>query len=468
MRTQRPRLGLGTLALLVAGTGGCVASPAPPPAAAVVAAEPVDGFAFTNVNVLPMDGDRVLRDQTVVVVDGRIAALGPASSTAVPAGVTRVDGRGRYLIPGLAEMHGHLPNQVGEQATNTLFLYVAAGVTTVRGMQGHPVQLTLRRQVEAGDLVGPRLWLSGPALTGNAAADPATGARLVREQHAAGFDLLKIHEGLSPETYAEIMRTAHALGIPGGGHVPDAVGVEGVLAARQSTIDHLDNYIDALQPPGSPALSAQGAERMRLLGLHADPARIPALVDATRRAGVAVVPTMPLWEVLIGSASLESLRALPELRYMPPAMVNSWVMSHQNRLQSIDPASARRHAQIRNQLLEAMSDGGVAVLLGSDAPQQFSVPGFSIHNEMEAMVAAGMSPYAVLHSGTLAVARHLGNDAEAGTIAVGRHADLVLLEANPLQDISAVRRQAGVMIRGDWLPAGEITRRLRAIEASYR
>jgi imidazolonepropionase-like amidohydrolase len=463
MRVHLSIVHIIALAPLLAGTVGCFASE--PPGSTAAAA---GGHAFMNVNVIPMDAERVLRDQTVVVRGGRIEAIGPATNVSVPAGVTRINGRGRYLIPGLAEMHGHLPNQPGEQAANTLFLYVAAGVTTVRGMQGHPVQLDLRRQVEAGQLTGPRLWLSGPALTGNAARDPETGARLVREQHAAGYDLLKIHEALSPETYEAIMRTAREVGIPAGGHVPDAVGVQAVLSARQGTIDHLDNYIDELQPPNSPALSADGAERARLLGLHADPARIPALVDATRRAGVAMVPTMPLWEVLIGAAPLEALRALPELRYMPPVMVNSWVTSHQNRLAVTDAASARRHAEIRNQLLKAMSDGGVTILLGSDAPQQFSVPGFSIHNEMESMVAAGMSPYAVLHSGTLEVARHLGTEAEAGTIAVGRNADLVLLDGNPLENISAVRRLAGVMIRGQWLPAAEIGTRLRAIEASYR
>jgi imidazolonepropionase-like amidohydrolase len=450
--------------VLAAAAAGCVAVAGPRPQAALGG----DAIAFTNVNVIAMDGERVLRDQNVIVSGGSIVAVGPAAATAVPSGVRQVDGQGRYLIPGLAEMHGHLPFQTGELAEHTLFLYVAAGVTTVRGMQGHPVQLDLRRHVEAGRLVGPRLWLSGPALTGNAAGDPAAGERLVREQHAAGYDLLKIHEGLSPETYTAIMNTARQLGMQAGGHVPDPVGVRGVLAARQTTIDHLDNYIDELQPPGSPALSATGAERARLLGLHADPARIPELVQATRQAGVAQVPTMPLWEVLIGSAPIDRLRALPELRYMPTATVNSWIMSHENRLAATDQASARRHAEIRNQLLKAMSDGGVEILLGSDAPQQFSVPGFSIHNEAEAMVRAGMTPYQVLYSGTVAVARHLGTSDVAGTIAPGRNADLVLLEANPLENISALRRIGGVMVRGVWLPQSEIAARLRAIEDGYR
>jgi imidazolonepropionase-like amidohydrolase len=430
---------------------------------------PAEGsYVFTNVNVIPMDSERVLRDQNVVVANGRITAVGPAASTAAPAGATRIDGRNRYLVPGLAEMHGHLPFQEGELANNTLFLYLAGGVTTVRGMQGHPVQLGLRRQVDAGELPGPRLWLSGPALHGNSAGDPATGERLVREHHAAGFDLLKIHEGLSPETYAAIMRTARSLDMPAGGHVPDAVGLEGAIAARQGTIDHLDNYIDALQPPDSPALTETGAERARLLPLHADRGRIPALVQATREAGVAVVPTMPLWEVLIGAVTLDELRQRDELRYMPPQTVDAWINTHENRMRGVDAQAARAHAEIRDELLKAMSDGGVVILLGSDAPQQFSVPGFSIHHEMEHMVRAGMSPFQVLYSGSVAVARHLGIGDAAGTVAVGRNADLLLLDANPLDDISAVRRRAGVMVAGHWYAADAIANRLARIEASYR
>jgi imidazolonepropionase-like amidohydrolase len=439
-----------------------------PPARAQDIRPAADAIAFTNVNVVPLDAERVLRDQNVVVQDGRIVALGPAATTTVPADARQVDGTGRYLIPGLAEMHGHLPAQEGALANNTLFLYVAGGVTTVRGMQGHPVQLELRRRVDAGELVGPRLWLAGPALSGNSAADPATGARLVREQHAAGFDLLKIHEGISPETYAAIVRTARALDMPFGGHVPDPVGLDGAIAARQGTIDHLDNYIDALQPASSPALEATGPARARLLGLHADAALIPELVRRTREAGVAVVPTMPLWEVLIGAASLDELRARDELRYMPPQTVANWVSAHENRMNVVDRAAARRHAEIRNQLLVALHEGGVSILLGSDAPQQFSVPGFSIHNELEHMVRAGMSPYAALRSGTVEVARHFGRAERAGTVEVGKDADLILLDANPLEDISAVRRQAGVMAAGHWHAADEIRRRLDEIEAEYR
>jgi hypothetical protein len=420
-------------------------------------------YAFTNVNVVPMDSERVLRDQTVVVQDGRITAVGAAAVMAIPAGATRIDGTGRYLLPGLAEMHGHLPGASAAAAEDILFLYVAGGATTVRGMQGHPAQLELKRRVDAGELIGPRMWLAAPALGGN--IDAATAEQRVRAAGEAGFDLLKVHEGLSRDAYAAIVRTATELGLPWGGHVPFDVGVHGALAARQSTIDHLDDYVEAMQPPGSPALAAAGAERARLLPLHADEALIPQLARATREAGVAVVPTQVLWEVLLGARESGDMVGRPENRYMPRATVEGWVTWTDNRRAQTDAAAAAREVQLRNRLLKAMHDEGVLILMGTDAPQIFSVPGFALRRELPLMVEVGMSPYHVLRTGTVNVAEFLGIADEAGMVAPGMRADLLLVEGNPLDDITALERNAGVMVGGRWLPPEYIRRRLDDIAA---
>jgi imidazolonepropionase-like amidohydrolase len=427
-------------------------------------------YAFTNVNVVPMDSDRVLADQTVVVQAGRITAVGPAASVRVPAGAVRIEGRGRYLLPGLAEMHGHIPGGASAAlAEDVLFLYVAAGATTVRGMQGHPSQLELKRRVEAGELLGPRMWLAAPPLSGgaNSAATPENAERLVRAAKDAGFDLLKVHEGIPAESYAAIVRTAREVGLPWGGHVSEYVGVAGALAARQSTIDHIDDYLDAMQPPGSPALAASGAERVRLLPLHADESRIPELARRTREAGVAIVPTQILWEVLRGARAPETMIDRAENRYMPRMMVDGWAMQVGQIHGNASRESAAREVVLRNRLLKAMSDEGVLILMGTDAPQLFSVPGFSLYRELPVMVDAGMSPYEVLRSGTVNVALFFGIEDEAGTVAVGRRADLLLLEANPLDDIRAVERKAGVMVDGRWLSRAYLDERLAAIAAKH-
>jgi imidazolonepropionase-like amidohydrolase len=433
------------------------------PAAAQVPAR--GDYAFTNVNVIPMDRERVLADQTVIVQDGRIVSVGPAAAARVPAGATRIDGRGRFLMPGLAEMHGHIPGANAAVAEDVLFLYIAAGATTVRGMQGHPAQLEMKRRARAGEIIAPRLWLAAPPLSGQNVPDAAAAERLVRQAKESGFDLLKVHEGIQPEPYEAIVRTAREVGLPWGGHVSQFVGVEGALRARQSTIDHIDDYIEALNPPSSPAWSASGGERVRLMALHADESRIPELARATREAGVAIVPTQILWEVLRGARDPQTMIDRPENRYMAPMQITGWTNQVNNLRANSDPAAAAREVQLRNRLLKAMSDEGVLILMGTDAPQLFSVPGFSLHRELPVMVEAGMSPFEVLRSGTVNVAKFLGIESEAGTVAPGRYADLLLLDANPLNDIGAVERVAGVMFDGRWLSADAIRTRLEAIAA---
>ena len=428
---------------------------------------PRGDYAFTDVNVIPMDSERVLSGQTVLVSNGRISAVGPAADVTVPAGAVRIDGRGRYLMPGLAEMHGHIPGANAAAAEDVLFLYVAAGATTVRGMQGHPSQLELKRRAVAGEIIAPRLWLAAPPLSGNNVPDAASAERLVRAAKDAGFDLLKVHEGIPADAYAAIVAAATEADLPWGGHVSQYVGVDGALRARQSTIDHMDDYIEAMNPPSSPGWNAGGGERVRLMALNADESRIPDLARATREAGVAIVPTQILWEVLRGARDPALMVDRPENRYMAPMTITGWTNTVASIRSAADPEAAAREVQLRNRLLAAMNDAGVLILMGTDAPQLFSVPGFSLHRELPIMVEAGMTPWEVLRTGTVNVAKFFGIENEAGLVAVGHRADLLLLEANPLEDISGIERTAGVMIDGRWLPADLIRARLEAIAAKH-
>jgi imidazolonepropionase-like amidohydrolase len=423
-------------------------------------------YAFTNVNVVPMDAERLLTDQTVVVESGLISALGAAAQTPVPANAIVIDGRGRYLLPGLGEMHGHLPTAVAE-AEDFLFLYLAGGATSVRGMQGHSSQLEIRRRVNDGLLLGPRMWLAAPSLSGNSVADVTAAERLVRDAKTAGYDLLKVHEGLTADVYAAIVTTATEVGLPWGGHVSQFVGVPGALAAGQSTIDHLDDYVEAMQRPGSPALAATGPQRRPLMAVHADPATISGLAEATREAGVAVVPTQMLWETFGGTRDPQVLRARAENRYMSKAIIDDWYARIRTIYSSADREAGAREALLRQRLLKAMNDAGVLILMGTDAPQVFSVPGFSLHRELPLMVESGMTPYEVLRTGTVNVARHLGIEDRAGTVAVGNYADLLLVADNPLEDITAVAKNSGVMVDGRWLAPDFIAERLEAIAAKY-
>ena len=419
------------------------------------AAQTGQTVAFTNVSVLPMDSNRVLQNQTVIVTNGRIAAIGPAGSAKVPAGATQVEGRGKFLMPGLAEMHGHVPPPTApkELTENVLFLYAASGVTTVRGMQGAPGQLELRERAKSGELIAPTLYLAGPPFSGNAVKTPEDASARVRQQKSEGWDLLKVLTGLSIESYDAMARTAKEAGIPFAGHVPAAVGVVHALDMGQQTIDHIDGYAEHLDGETKPVAAAA----------------VQDLVARTKKAGAWIVPTLVVWETLRGPVTLESRTGLAELKYLPRDQVTQWTGALQKRLTNpqFNSAQAKLYIDNRMQILKALHAGGVGILLGSDAPQQFNVPGFSIHHEMKRMADAGMSQYEILKSGTANVGQYFKAQDDFGTIAVGKRADLILLDGNPLQDLANAERRSGVMIRGRWIPEADIQSRLRQIAAAY-
>ena len=425
---------------------------------AATPAAPVS-VAFVDVSVLPMDAERVVPHQTVVVTGDRIVQIGASSEVKVPAGAQRIDGAGKFLLPGIGEMHGHNPplGSSREYIENVYFLFLANGVTTVRGMLGWPGQLELRDQVKSGQILGPSLYLAGPSFSGsggNAVLSPVAAEARVRLQKAEGWDLLKVHPGLKREVYDAMARTADEVGLRFAGHIPADVGLVHAIERRQETVDHLDGYIEHLQAENAPV----------------DRVKLAEIVKLTRDTGTAVVPTMVLWETIIGAANLPQMLAYPELRYMPRAEVERWQGVYERRTGGAN-FSAARAAQIaanRRMVLKALSDGGVTLLFGTDAPQEFSVPGFSIHREMQAQVAAGLTPYTVLRSATRNVGDYFKAKDAFGTVAAGQRADLVLLEANPLADIGNVARRAGVMVRGRWLSEAELQAGLARIAAGRK
>jgi len=426
---------------------------------------------FLNVNVVPMDQERVIPDQTVVIKNGIITEIASVSDTTVPAGVTRIDGSGKYLMPGFTEMHGHLPGprDSPELTENILFLYVANGVTLLRGMQGHPQQLELRKKIQRGDLIGPRLLVSSPPLSGRNTKTPQIAETKVRESKAAGYDHLKIHENLSLEVYDTIVRTAHELQIPFAGHVSNFVGLRHALHSGQQTIDHLDNYIEAL---------VENRELVRKpviltpaeLVAEVNESKITDIVVETVKAGTAVVPTMALWEHFFGNATGSELQqSTLGLAYLPNDIVNDWAKRIDDLQADSGYSSANKKIiKLRRKILKALSNGGATILFGTDSPQLFSVPGFSIHKEMRIMVESGMSSYQVLSSGTSDVAKFYGAENESGQVAVGMRADLILVDDNPLHDIGNVAKRSGVMLNGRWFNKKDIQHRLEKIANPYR
>lgn len=420
-----------------------------------------DTTVFVNVNVIPMTSEDVLSQQTVIVKGDVIATIGDVETVPVPEEARVIDGTDRYLMPGLAEMHAHVPGMNSADLERYFALFVANGVTTVRGMLGQPSHLLLRDQLLSGKVFGPRLITSGPSLNGRSVSGAADGVRQVREQNAAGYDFLKIHPGLDAGEFAAIADAANELGIPFAGHVPAAVGVSNAIASGIATIDHLDGYMAALMPSNFDPSGGYGGFFDVLLADQVNADGIATFAAETAEAGVWNVPTQSLIEQLIDEVSVTELRNRPDMQYMPAATVDRWVGAKeaQQAERGFSPDVAAEAIRIRRALILALHRAGGRILLGSDAPQIFNVPGFSVHNELEILVASGLTPFEALQTGTVNVADFLGLD--TGSVDIGRQADLVLLDANPLEAIGNSRRVHGVMVRGAWYSGADLERRVR-------
>jgi imidazolonepropionase-like amidohydrolase len=422
--------------------------------AAFAAALPLcaDVVVFRNVNVVPMTTAKVVEKQTVLVRDGRIEAVG--KNVKAPKGAKVIDGTGKYLMPGLAEMHGHVPpaNAPNKLAEDVLFLYVANGITTVRGMLGHPGQLELREQAKKGEVVSPNLYLAGPSFNGQSINSVEEAIDKVKAQKAEGWDLLKVHPGLTRGEYDAMAKTAREVGIRFAGHVPEEVGLMHALESGHETFDHIDGYVEYAGGDKGPLDEKKLAEAVRI----------------SKEKGVWIVPTSALWEVLYSAVPLETLQAYPELKYVPAKSVDLWSKMYEERLKQIPREVAANVMASRRQILGALHKGGVKILMGTDAPQQFSVPGFSLHRELLRMKEAGMSNYAVLESGTVNVGQYFANEDKFGTIAAGQRADLVLVDGNPLADLAHIARISGVMVNGRWLSRADLDKGLERIAGKYK
>ncbi len=414
---------------------------------------------FVNATVIPMDSDRLLPGMDVVVVGDRIESIHPTGIRMYPAEATRINASGKYLLPGLAEMHGHVPPTQGgtlpaRYVEDVLFLYLAGGITTVRGMLGYPNQLDLKHRINRGELMGPNLYLAGPSFSGGTVNSPEEATARVKQQVAEGWDLLKVHPGLTLEEFTAMAKTANELGIPFAGHIPEEVGLENAIKLGQQTIDHLDGYMAYASGMNAPVNESKLAEAIALSKEH----------------DIWVIPTQALWETLIGAADQVELKSYDEVKYMPKAVINSWDTYLNNISNSYLHSGpfARLHASNRDKLLKGLQDAGVKILMGTDAPQVYSVPGFSIHRELKSMSKAGLSNYDILRSGTFNVGSYFKSQDQFGVVAPGHRADLLLLPGNPLEDLGHLKAMEGVMVRGQWIPRSEIDRRLEQIEEAYR
>lgn len=416
----------------------------------------VPAFAETviikNVNVIPMTSPRVLEKQTVVVRDGRIQSVSKLP-VAADKEAQVIDGTGKFLMPGLADMHAHVPavNAKGGLMEDNLLMFLANGVTTLRSMFGQPGHTDVRNKSRFGQIVSPTLYVAGPVFSNQTIASTQEVIDRVRRQKKEGWDLLKVHSGLTIEQYDALAKTAKEEKIRFGGHIPAAVGLIHALDMGHETIEHMEGYIEFLDGTKGPV----------------DEKHLAAVVKKTKDAGAWVVPTSALTEIVYGATPIEKLTAYPELKYSPQRAVEIWTQQYNERVAKIPRAAAANVVANRRRILRALHEGGVKILLGTDALQQFIEPGFSVAREMESMREAGLSNYDILRTATVNAAEYLGQQASIGTVEAGKRADLVLLDANPLENVANVAKVRGVMIGGRWFGRDQLDIGLDRIAEKY-
>lgn len=380
-----------------------------------------------------------------------------------------IDGSGKFLIPGLTEMHAHIPvaeNGNDTLVRETLFLYLSQGVTTIRGMLGHPYHLELKQLVAKGEILSPRIYTSSPSLNGSSIPTKEDAIQKITQYQKDGYDFLKIHPGISLDVWESVESTANEVGISFSGHVPLDVGIHRALDAQYATIDHMDGFIEGLVPAHKNLeLNSNG-----FFGYHCTPdldlSLISELVEKTIRQNVAIVPTQTLFTRWFSPEDPSKMLLAPEMKYMPSKTRFSWRQNKERLIgdESYNTPQWRSFIDARIAILKEMDKQGVQFLLGSDAPQVMNVPGFSIHHEMKAMTEAGISNQKILLSGTSQPAAFFNASEKYGEIKQGLSADFVLLNANPFDDIANAQKIEGVMVRGHWLSAKKINDRLREIE----
>jgi imidazolonepropionase-like amidohydrolase len=450
--------------------------------------------AIRGVTVIDVIDGSVTRDRTVLIEGNRISGVGPVAEVVVPPDAEVIEASGDFVVPGLWDMHVHVTNNPDIPSYLTLLL--ANGITGFREPWGSLAAADSARAAIAGRrLAGPpRQVVAGALIDGPArfwpgsliVLTPEEGRRIVDSLHTAGAPFLKVYESLLPETYFAIAERARALGIPFAGHVPAGVGAGAAADAGIASIEHFSGVLrgcsteedsilevnlraahDALRGDSAQPSPAVAAQRMRRMLETQDDARCRALAERLARNGTVQVPTLVAAR---GHAYMRELAAAgdPRMRYLDPRIEGFWTPSSNpftNRFPEERWASAQAQYRRLENLVPLMAAAGVPMLAGSDTPNPWVFPGFGLHDELELLVEAGLTPLQALQAATVNPARFLGRTDELGTVGIGKLADLLVLEANPLEDITATRRIRAVVADGRLYRRAELDSLLEELAA---
>ncbi|MGW9686685.1 amidohydrolase family protein [Flagellimonas sp. 2504JD1-5] len=422
---------------------------------------------ISKANIIDVRTGQVKTGQNIYIDSGKIKEISALEIDDLSKYKTVINAEGQFIIPGMTEMHAHIPqpSTSKERLEDVLFLYLSQGITTIRGMLGHPDHLALRQKVKDRVILGPRIFTSSPSLNGNSVKTEAEAVEKVTAYQKAGYDFLKIHPGIQRNVFDQLVKTANEVGITFAGHVPVDVGIQHALKSKFATIDHVDGFLEGLVPESENVdPTSNGFFGYNFTAL-ADTTNIDELVELSKENKVWIVPTQSLFERWFAPANVDSLLAEPEMKYMPKSTLENWkrvkIQTMEN--SGFDALQWAQFDAIRKSLIKKLQDNGHGILLGSDAPQLFNVPGFSVQHEMQGMARAGMQPLEILQSATINPAIFFDMEHTFGEIKEGTEADLVLLAENPMDDLKNFTKVSGVMARGTWISSANLEKRLKEI-----
>lgn len=438
-------------------------------------------IAIEKVAVVDVVRGEMVEPRTVLIVEGRIVAIGEPAAITIPSGAVRVDGRGRYLMPGLVDMHVHLFNDASRRPPNdwAFPLFVANGVTGIREMRTEPASMATveswRAKAARGEIIAPRVLAAGVAVNGETAE---AARRQVREAKAAGADFLKIFSGVREPQYRAIIEEAGALRLRVDGHVPSEVSLLEAASAEQRSNEHLTQVYEACSDKEKHWLEARkGLERIELEKLRErqeqevlesfDQSTCDSSAAELARTKQVQVPTLTL-------AHFES-RGTPKnfredrlWRYLRADEQARWDRIFKEGYPDAGDKLAALRWKVSQQIVKTLHAAGVRILAGSDAPMPQVYPGFSLHKELELLVESGLSPADALRAATIWPAEFLGLSESAGSIAVGKRADLLLLDGDPLSDITQTLRIRAVVLDGRLLQRADLDALLESAAGGQR
>lgn len=479
------RLWLRSAALCFAIVTPCAAQETKKPEPAKTT-EPPRLTAITNVTVIDVGGGDAIPNQTVLIANGKVVLAGNPNNTDIPKHAVRISGRGKFLMPGLWDMHVHVAGVSArpEWGKNLLPVYLAYGITGVRDMGGDLAALKEWRR-RARDIPGPEILMAGPFVDGNGAGyatpqevvvvtTPAEARAAVRKIKADGANFIKIGSRLTRELYFAIADETGKMNMAFLGHVPDVVPVEEASFSGMGSMEHLFGVMLECS-----SKSAELRQRLAETKDRAERAKIADEVEATFSEETAMglfarlakrstyqVPTL-VWTKT--SSTLDRVDAAdPGLRFVPEALRKEWTPANADRL--VSPAGrAYYQRKLKNDLkiVGLMNKAGVPLLAGSDSLDPFVFPGESLHAELELLVSAGLTPAQALQTATMNPARFMGRERSAGEVKGGKTADLVLLDADPLKDIRNTRKIVGVFSKGRYFSRADLDRLLSDVAAAF-